>query len=64
MEEKKYTHEEILAALVLIKEVCRKQQTCKNCPICDRFGTCHLDDEISPCNWELNLPDTVWCAFR
>lgn len=59
--DKNYTHEEILNALTVIKEVC-KNHGCSTCPF-QRGSRCGI--ELSePSGWYLNFPDTPWKAFR
>ena len=58
--DKNYTHEEILNALTVIKEVCAYH----NCNVCPFNGDneCNIGAS-NPCDWTLNLSNTLWKAF-
>lgn len=58
--DKNYTHEEILNALTVIKEICTNH-SCDDCPF-DVGGRCRIR-EVNPCDWILNLPDSPWKAI-
>lgn len=61
--EHKYTKEEIIKALKVIKEVCDSAESCCDCPLRHgKGGGCHL--EITPANWDFNdEPTKTWRAF-
>lgn len=62
----KYTQEEILNALKIIKETCSEQDECKHCPFCGTFRDsrdfCVICDH-TPSAWELNDATGEWRAF-
>ena len=45
-------NEELLKALQLIKEECKKNRNCKHCPLIDARGNCGVRHEV-PENWNL-----------
>lgn len=53
MFENKYSDEEILRALNLIKNICNQSDFCENCKLATRDGFC-LINEIPPNDWEIN----------
>ena len=59
MEEK----QEILKALELIKNICKKQEHCDECSFGTRDGYCLIQDK-SPEDWELNDTKPLWRAFK
>ena len=58
----KYSQEEIVNALALIKDIC-EEHDCLECPFGTNDSTCLLHDNC-PENWCLNAPrQTTWRAI-
>lgn len=64
----KYTEEEILNALKVIKEVCAEFENCPNCPFykftesLSWTADCVIRNKM-PRRWELNTSKPAWRAF-
>ena len=60
--EHKYTKEEIIKALKVIRDVCDDNGDCVNCPLGNSNGDCML--EATPLEWKiLDENPTVWRAL-
>ncbi len=57
------TREDILGALDFLKDVCRNNPDCKECPLGSDDGSCRI--EFRPADWDVKAsPDyEVWRAF-
>lgn len=58
----KYTQEEIINALKIIKETCGEYEECTHCPFADKTRAC-LVCEYQPSEWQLNDESTEWKAL-
>ena len=58
----KYTQEEIINALKIIKETCASQDECNHCPFANKFHDCRVS-EYQPSEWQLNDESTEWKAL-
>lgn len=56
----KYTVDEIINAVTVVKEVCSVQSCCCTCPFC-KGGICIINEE-SPEEWEIERPE--YSIFR
>lgn len=60
-----YSHEEIINALKIIKDICSGQIDCIDCPF-HRGEGCYCECIISvesPNGWTLNSPKDIWKAL-
>lgn len=55
-----FTHEEVLGALHMIKQVCASRQDCAECPFYDNI--CIIQSH-APQEWKIK-EGTVWRAFE
>lgn len=57
--------EKILNALAFLKEICRENLACSECPLGRDDGDCMIA-EVEPYNWDIKTsPDCdVWRAFN
>ena len=55
--------QEILKALALIQNICRKQEKCGSCPFCMDDSFCQMQGQ-PPENWKLNNTEPIWRAFK
>jgi hypothetical protein len=60
----KYTKNEILKALTIIKEVCEEVEDCINCPYGDCMGVCQILQNDTPNSWAIKEAEEVWRAFE
>lgn len=51
----KYTIDEMINAVTIVKEVCREQVCCDACPFCTD-GDCVINEE-TPEDWEIERPE-------
>lgn len=58
----KYTKEEILNALHLIKDICGENGECFTCPFFKEGYGCLIDNRM-PCKWEL-IDEENWKVFK
>lgn len=60
----KYTQDEILKALNIIKEICSNADDCTKCPFREKQNTdlCYITAKI-PINWEIRSLENKWRAF-
>lgn len=59
----KYTPDEILRALQIIKDVCTEYEDCSHlCPLYK--SGCKLREDIPPDQWRLSCVYTGWKAFE
>lgn len=59
-----YTHEDILEALKMFKNICESIEDCDLCPLRDKWGNCNLKEE-EPRNYRITgeaVPE-AWKAF-
>lgn len=55
--------QKLIDALKTIRKTCEKHvDACSSCPLGDDDGSCHIL-ELSPCNWCINEPETIWRAL-
>ena len=59
----KYTYDEMVKALVIIKEVCKEVEGCETCPYGDYMGNCKIRHGALPLFWEIKENGEVWRAF-
>ena len=61
----KYSHEEIINALKILKTICLEQETCQNCPFCNNEteDECLLQKFV-PMDYYINEEETVWRALQ
>lgn len=59
----KYTKNEILKALTIIKEICDEANDCDICPYGDCMGICQILNNDSPNTWIIKESEGVWRAF-
>ena len=61
----KYSQEEIIHALEVIKETCNEHDECEGCPFFNRSlpFTCEILND-KPAFWKINEDPFVWRAFR
>jgi len=58
----KYNEEEIIKALKMIKDICYRQEDCKNCPFySEDYSDCNFNI-YEPLNWSFKESET-WRAF-
>ena len=58
----KYTKEQILSALHLIKDLCSENDECFTCPFSKEGHGCFIDIKM-PCEWEL-IDEENWKVFK
>lgn len=58
----KYSKEEILNALHLIKDICGENGECFTCPFSKEGQGCLIDNRM-PCEWEL-IDEEKWKVFK
>lgn len=57
-----YSNKQLYDALSLIKNICKDNSSCDDCPLCDE-DRCKVSDEGNcPADWTLNCPEH-WRAF-
>lgn len=63
MNELKYTKEEIMKSLNMIKEICYDSEDCQSCPFGRCDGVCNVQLK-SPQTWHIKKEEKVWKAFE
>lgn len=58
-----YSHEEIIKALVLIKDICTCHRTCDTCPFRTESRDCTFQLRSHPDTWILADDTNDWRAF-
>jgi hypothetical protein len=59
----KYTNDEIVKAVTIIKEVCKEVEECGTCPYGDCMGECQILHNDVPLTWKVKETNEVWRAF-
>ena len=63
MNTNKPSNEEVLQALIILRNLCQSYSSCENCPCYNKYGNCQIRDENPEC-YSLNEPEENWYAFR
>jgi len=51
----KYTFEEIVKAINVVRETCKEHKNCEGCPFQLEDGECGFTDDCDPCQWEFKF---------
>ena len=60
----KHDTNEILKALITIKDVCEEVDDCTICPYGDCMGVCQIVRNNLPNTWKIKEIEEVWRAFE
>lgn len=51
----KYTFEEIVKAITIVRETCKECKKCEGCPLLMDDGNCGMRADQDPCEWEFEF---------
>ena len=60
----KHSQEKIISALNVIKDVCKEQERCQNCPFGTEAIQCKIKFSSDPRDWDIAEPIINWRAFN
>lgn len=55
--------QEIIKALELIKNICKKHENCNTCPL-GTYDKCCMIQDRNPEDWKINDTNQIWRAFN